>query len=119
MISNDKATGFARDWIESFNSHQPDAIMMHYAENVEFHSPFIPLLQFNEAGVIHGKEELRRYFEIGLHAYPDLHFRLQHIFTGINSIVICYTSVQEKQAAETFHLDKDGKAVRVYCHYSP
>lgn len=108
---------FAKEWIESWNNHDIDSIMLHYEENLEFQSPFISLLNFNNTGIINSKQELKKYFEIGLNAYPDLNFKLKKVFTGVNSIVIYYESVNNKMAAEVFFLNNKGKAVKVLCHY--
>ena len=118
MITHETAGAFTKDWIEAFNSHEIEAILEHYADDVEFYSPFIKLLQFNEEGFIRNKTELKRYFETGLQAYPDLHFQLHNFFTGVDSIVIYYTSVNGRLAAETFQLNKEGKAISVFCHYT-
>ncbi|MBA4241428.1 MAG: nuclear transport factor 2 family protein [Sphingobacteriaceae bacterium] len=113
-----QAKDFALDWIHSWNSHDLNSIMEHYDTKIEFHSPFIPLLKFNETGIIKSKEELAKYFKIGLDAYPDLRFKLHNVFTGINTITVYYASVNSRMAAEVFHLNKNGKATKVFCNYS-
>ena len=118
MLNKEKALAFTEEWIDAFNTHDLDRILEHYSEAIEFYSPFIPLLKFNVEGVIRNKTDLRTYFQIGLDTYPDLHFKLHHCFVGVNSVVIYYTSVNEKLAAETFVLNEDGKADRVFCHYA-
>jgi hypothetical protein len=112
-----KAEKFGQEWIKAWNDQDLDAILSHYSDDVEFYSPFIPLLKFNESGVIKDKGELRKYFELGLNAYPDLHFQLRNIFTGIDTLVLYYTSVNGRLAAEVFQLDETAKAVKVYCNY--
>ncbi len=118
MITATQAKDFALDWIHSWNSHDLNSIMEHYDTKIEFHSPFIPLLKFNETGIIKSKEELAKYFKIGLDAYPDLRFKLHNVFTGINTITVYYASVNNRMAAEVFHLNKKGKATKVFCNYS-
>lgn len=112
------AEKFAREWIDSWNGHNIQDILSHYADDVTFYSPFIPLLKFNETGIITNKTDLKKYFEIGLSSYPDLHFQFHHCFAGINTVVIYYTSVNGRLAAEVFELNEQGKAVNVYCNYS-
>lgn len=114
----DAVAAFVHHWVQAFNDHDLDSIMTHYADELEFYSPLIPLLNFNQDGRITTKAELRRYFQIGLNTYPDLHFKLHHYFTGINSVVIYYTSVNNRLAAETFQLNAAGKVIGVFCHYS-
>lgn len=112
-----QATHFAQAWVEAFNAHDLDAILDHYAETLEFRSPLIPQLKFNESGVITARQELERYFRIGLNAYPDLHFTLHHVFLGVNSLAIYYTSIQNRLVCEVFQLNEQGKADKVDCHY--
>lgn len=118
MITAESATDFAKDWIRSWNSHDLNAIMEHYANDIEFCSPFIPLLKFNESGIITSRDDLRNYFKIGLGAYPDLKFKLHNVFTGVNTVTIYYTSVNGRMAAEVFQLNNNGKAEKVFCNYS-
>ena len=117
MIDKEQAQTYVQDWIKSWNAHDLDAILSHYTDELEFHSPFIQLLNFNNSGIITSKQELEKYFKIGLSAYPDLHFKLHHYFVGLHTIVIYYTSVNERLVAEVFELDKAGKAVKVFCNY--
>lgn len=112
------AEQFAREWINSWNEHNIGAILSHYADSIQFYSPFIPLLKFNETGVITNKDDLKKYFEIGLKTYPDLSFQFHDCFVGINTVVLYYTSVNGRIAAEVFELNEQGKAIKVYCNYS-
>lgn len=118
MLTIEMAETFVRDWIDAFNAHDLPRILSHYADDLEFSSPFIPLLKFNDTGVIRSKTDLETYFAIGLNAYPELHFRLHNFFTGIDTVVIYYTSVNGRLAAETFRLNAEGKAVQVTCNYT-
>lgn len=118
MITVQLADAFASRWIEAWNSHQVDRILEHYTADIEFHSPFITSLNVNAEGVIRDKDELKRYFQIGLNAYPDLRFTLHHCFLGVDSLVIYYESVNGRMAAEVFQLNSEAKAVKVQCHYT-
>ncbi len=118
MIQASKAAIFVQDWIRAWNNHDIEKILEHYSDQVEFWSPVITQLEFNEQGMIADKKMLKKYFETGLKAYPELQFKLYHYYTGMRSIVICYQSVKGLVAAETFELDTTGKAVKVFCHYS-
>ncbi len=118
MITKEMALSFTEAWINAFNSHRLELILEHYADELEFYSPFIQLLNFNTEGVIRNKADLKKYFSIGLTTYPDLHFTLHQYFVGVNSLIIYYASVNNKLAAETLELNEHGKAVRVFCHYA-
>ena len=55
---------FVEDWITAWNSHNLNAILTHYLDEIVFHSPFIQLLKFNNLGIITNKDELKKYFKI-------------------------------------------------------
>ena len=117
-MNQEQANQFVDDWIRAFNAHNLAAILDHYADDLAFYSPFIPLLKVNESGCITSKRDLKRYFQLGLTTYPDLHFTLHTVFVGIDTLAIYYTSVNDRLACEVFQLDKQGKAVTVFCHYA-
>lgn len=118
MITEETAKEFATQWLNAWNSHNIDNILEHYANDIEFYSPLIPLLKFNDEGIIRNKTDLKKYFEIGLNTYPDLHFQFHHCFVGVNSLVIYYTSVNGRLSAEVFELNENSKAKRVLCNYT-
>jgi hypothetical protein len=117
-MTEEKARAFAIKWITAWNNHDLKAILSHYSESLEFYSPLITQLLFNDTGVITSKADLERYFTIGLEKFPDLYFKLNHYFVGVNTVVLQYTSVNGKLASEVFLFGADGKAVSVYCNYA-
>jgi ketosteroid isomerase-like protein len=113
-----EAEEFAREWIAAWNSHDLEAILSHYAEDVEFFSPFVIALMGREDGVVRGREDLHDYFSRGLPAYPDLHFVHHETLAGVASVAIRYTSVGGREAVEVMELDEDGLVTRVTAHYT-
>ena len=113
------STEFAHEWIEAWNSHDLERIMTHYADEVDFTSPVILRLLGIADGRIKGKADLKAYFKKGLEAYPDLHFELQHVLDGMNSVTLVYKSINNTLSAELMELDSEGKACRVKAHYKP
>jgi predicted ester cyclase len=69
-------------------------------------------------GKVAGKAALRAYFQRGLEAYPDLHFHLEDVLWGINSVVLYYTNQKGTRTGEFMELSATGKVVRVIAHYS-
>jgi predicted ester cyclase len=65
-----------------------------------------------------GKPNLRAYFQRGLEAYPELHFRIEDVLWGINSIVLYYTNQKGTRTAEFMELSTSGKVLRVVANYS-
>lgn len=117
MIDEQKANDFATHWLDSWNSHDLDSIMSHYAEDVEYFSPLLTKLTDNTTGTLIGKQAVQAYLAKGLAAYPDLEFVPRKIYWGVNSVVIQYKSVKNLEAVEVFELNQDGLVKRVLCHY--
>jgi predicted ester cyclase len=69
-------------------------------------------------GKVVGKTNLRAYFQRGLQAYPDLHFQLDDVLWGINSVVLCYTNQKGTRTGEFMELSSNGKVVRVVANYN-
>lgn len=111
------AQQFADAWFAAWNAHAVQAIGAHYADAVQYESPFVARLGLNADGVLRGKEAVMAYFARALGAYPDLKFTPGELYLGENSVVLRYQSVMNLQAAELFVFDASGKAARVYCHY--
>ena len=116
-IMPQQARSLATDWIAAWNSHNLDGICSHYAEDVEFSSPFIVTLLCEPSGIIHGRENLRACFAKGLERVPDLHFELIEVFAGVGRIVIYYRGIDNNQAIEVMTLSAEGQIVRTAAHY--
>ena len=117
-ITVEFARAFSIEWIEAWNSHNLEVILSHYADNLEFYSPVIRQLGINETGLITEKEILGNYFRKGLQAYPDLHFQFHEVLAGTDSIVIYYTSINNRKSAELMQFDDQGKVNFVRAHYN-
>ena len=117
-MTKDEAWSLANHWIAAWNAHDLDLIMTHYEDAIELTSPVAARLLGTPAGKGAGKPNLRAYFQRGLEAYPELHFRLEDVLWGINSIVLYYTNQRETSTAEFMELSASGKVLRVVANYS-
>lgn len=72
-----------KEWIELWNSHDPDKILNHFAVDVEFNSPFVAKLIGETSGTIEGEEYLKNYFKKDIEAYPELKFTLLKVLTAL------------------------------------
>jgi len=117
-MTGDDAWRFGREWVDAWNAHDLDAILSHYADDIEFTSPFVVSLQHGVDATIRGKVALQDYFERALTAYPDLKFELHEVLTGTSCLVLYYTSVNHLLAAEMMILDDSRRVIRVWAHYS-
>jgi ketosteroid isomerase-like protein len=108
---------WSQRWIQDWNSHNLDAILAHYSEDVEFTSPFVVKLMDRSDGKLQGKSILKEYFAKGLATYPDLRFELIQVLVGVDSVVFYYHSVGDRLAAEYMQLNSAGLVTRVNAHY--
>jgi hypothetical protein len=117
MMTRETALAQAQDWIAAWNAHDLDAVMAHYADELEFVSPLVVDRLGHTDGTIRTKSELRAYFAGGLGPDSDLHFELRDVLTGVDSCTMIYTNHRGQTVAEvTFPNDK-GLVRRAYIHH--
>lgn len=119
MLDIEIARSHAESWIDAWNRHDLDAIMDHYADDIELRSPYIARLLNQPDGIIRGKEAVRAYFVRGLQANPFLHFELLHVLYGVDSLTIFFRRETGAYAAEWTMLDASGKSASVRAQYDP
>lgn len=117
-MTQQEARNLADEWFAAWNAHDLDRILAHYDEAVELTSPAAAQLLGNPDGKVIGKENLRSYFRRGLEAYPELHFHLEGVLCGVNSLVLYYTNQRGTHTAEFMELSPTGKVTRVVANYS-
>jgi ketosteroid isomerase-like protein len=123
MLSEAEATAFVAEWMEAWNAHDLDRILEHYADDVEYYSPFIAQMAQpggpGADGRLVGKEAVRAYFAAALGNYTDLHFDPPfHLAVGAGSVSFVYTSVKNLTAVETLVFAPGSRIVaRAHCHY--
>jgi len=117
-VTRDEAWNLANHWVAAWNAHDLDLIMTHYDDAIELTSPVAAQLLGMAGGKVVGKANLRAYFQRGLEAYPELHFHLEDMLWGVNSVVLYYTNQKGTRTAEFMELSVIGKVVRVVAHYS-
>jgi len=117
-VTKDEAWILANDWVAAWNAHDLDSIMIHYDDAIELTSPVAAQLLGRSDGKVVGKANLRAYFQRGLEAYPDLHFRLEDVLWGVNSVVLYYTNQKGIRTAEFMERSASGKVARVVANYN-
>lgn len=118
MLTEKQARDFANHWMLAWNSHDLDAIMSHYAEDVVMVSPVAAKILSNPSGIVKGKGALRAYFAKGLEAYPGLEFELIDVMWGLSSVVLYYENQKGTKTGEFMEFDAEGKVVRVVANYN-
>ncbi|MGB0930105.1 MAG: nuclear transport factor 2 family protein [Chitinophagales bacterium] len=107
----------AHQWIAAWNNHDLAAIMGCYAESIEHTSPKIAAY-FNMAdSTLRNKALLESYFKQALQKNPTLHFDLQHVLEGHNSVVLIYKRMNTALAGEYLEFGETGLIVRSRSHY--
>jgi ketosteroid isomerase-like protein len=106
---------FAQSWLAAFNAHDLDAILAHYAEDVEHSSPTVVRLLAEPSGVVRGKAALRTYFAKALgSAGPGSRFDLRRAYVGAHGVTLLYDRTGGKLVAETFWFDERGLVRRAF-----
>ncbi len=115
-ITPEFARHFAEEWIAAWNSHDLERIFSHYTDDFEMSSPYIQERGYEPSGTLRGKNAIRPYWSAALALSPDLHFELQHVHTGANSIALSYLRTGGSLAVEVLFFNAEGKAVRGVAH---
>jgi predicted ester cyclase len=113
-----EAWTLANHWIAAWNTHDLDLIMTHYDDAIELTSPVAAQLLGTSDGKVVGKANLRAYFQRGLEAFPELHFHLEDVLWGVNSLLLYYTNQKGTRTGEFMDLSAIGKVARVVANYS-
>ncbi len=116
-MTRDEAWTLANHWVAAWNAHDLDLIMTHYEEGIELTSPVAAQLLGTSDGKVIGKANLRAYFQRGLETYPDLHFHIEDVLSGLNSVVLYYKNQKGTRTAEFMELSATGKVARVVANY--
>jgi hypothetical protein len=88
-MDTSQAQTFAKQWVTEWNSHDIEALLKHFTDDVVFTSPVAVRLLGGD-GVIHGKAALRTYWSEGVRLIPDLRFEVLGVYAGISTLVINY-----------------------------
>jgi hypothetical protein len=117
-MTRGEAWNLANRWAAAWNAHDLDSIMAHYTDSIELTSPVAAQILGTSDGKVVGKASLRAYFQRGLEAYPELHFRVEDVLWGVDSVVLYYSNQKGTGTAEFMELSAIGKVVRVVANYN-
>jgi len=117
-VTKNEGWNLAHHWVAAWNAHDLESIMSHYDDAVELTSPVAARLLGLPDGKVIGKAALKAYFQRGLEAFPDLHFHLEDVLWGMNSLVLYYINQKGTRSGEFMELSEEGKVARVVAHYN-
>ncbi len=116
MIDEKLARVFAAEWIDAWNAHELDRVLVHYADDFEMRSPLIVTIAGEPSGRLKGKAAVRAYWRKGLQLLPDLHFELVSILAGVEGLTLMYRG-HRGLAAGVFRFSPDRTVVEVSARY--
>lgn len=61
---------FAKEWVESWNSHDLDRILSHYSDDFEITSPLIKITMGIDTDTLSRKQNFRDYWATALRKIP-------------------------------------------------
>jgi len=114
-MTAEEALAFARKHVDTWNTHDLDAIMALYSQSIVLESPLAGAIAGGPT--VRGQASVRDYFERGLKKYPELKFELVDTFLGHSSITLLFHGAGRKLVAEVLFLDSESKIERVFAHY--
>ena len=98
---------FAKDWSAAWNSHDVEAVLTHFHDDVVFTSPVAAELVPGSAGVVRGRAALRQYWTTALAALPELRFEVVGVYQGQSVLVINYRNERGRLVNEVLEFDGD------------
>ena len=119
VLDREWAERFAAEWIALWNSHDLKAILAHYADDVVFHSPRIAAVMDEPVASVSGKPALARYWGKALAGNKDLHFELDRVYVGSDSLTIAYRNHRGQHVAETFTFNAQRLVTTSVATYAP
>jgi ketosteroid isomerase-like protein len=99
-MDSDFAQRFTEEWLNAWNAHDIEAILSHFHDDVVFSSPLAQRIVEGSSGYVSGKDDLRAYWSEGLRRNTDLHFTLEGIYVGVDTLVINYRNQSGKRVNE-------------------
>ncbi|HEX3425839.1 MAG TPA: nuclear transport factor 2 family protein [Acidimicrobiales bacterium] len=101
------ALQYVEEWVDAWNSHDLDRILGHVADHAHFSSPMAASILPDSGGHIDGKDALRQYWAEGLRRLPDLHFEVDGVYLGVDTVVVNYRNQDAELVCEVITFDGD------------
>jgi ketosteroid isomerase-like protein len=115
-MSSHDIEAFAAAWLRAWNDRDLEAILTHYADDIELRSPLVVHLLGEASGSVSGKQKLRDYFARVLEAFPGKpEAALLDVSQGVASIVVHF-QFNGGTGAELMELTADGMVRRAIAH---
>lgn len=94
-------------------------ILSHYSEDFTIETPMAIKLYPQSHGIVVGKNEVRKYWTIGLGRSPNLKFELLDLLIGVNSIgLYLFNTSSKKKSVELMSFNNENKVNKAIVTYS-
>ncbi|MGZ4957777.1 MAG: hypothetical protein ACXV7J_00880 [Methylomonas sp.] len=90
-------------------------IMVHYADDIVFTSPFVTSLLDQPDGMIPWQTCVGGLLQ-GLAKFPELNFKRLHVLAGVTSLPLIYTGVHDLAASEVMEFYAEGNVTKSLAH---
>ena len=108
-MTHQEARAWAEQWVADWNRHDVDAVVAHFADDVEFCSPIAATVTGDPSGIVRGRDALHAYWSTALTRIPDLHFELDDVHVGVDCLAIHYRNQAGRSVTEFAVFNGDGK----------
>ena len=118
-MTEEFAKHFAAEWVASWNSHDLDKILEHYAADFSIETPMALKIIPESKGVVAGKNKVREYWAQGLKLIPNLHFEIIDVLVGLNGLTIYYRNTATgRKTTEIMFFNAQQKVEKAIAMYS-
>ena len=111
------AIAFSQEWVNAWNAHDVDAVLVHFHDDVVFTSPVALELLPQTNGTVRGKPALRAYWGAALTRIPELEFTVEGVYQGIDTIVINYRNQAGRLVNEVLRFTNENLVVEGHGTY--
>jgi ketosteroid isomerase-like protein len=118
MLTDDRAKRYAHEWLAAWNAHDVERVLAPWHEQCVFRSPLVVRVTGDASATVRGKAALRTYWTRALGTASRLHFKLDTIFVGHDSVVLGYRNHRSQVCAEWHRFADDGATIEGAAHYS-
>src|SRR5436309_15837837 len=79
---------FVQDWLEGWNSREPDRVMAHYADDAIFQSPSVLALGASPDGIVRGRTEITAFNRRAIERFPNLRFEVEAVIERPQAVIV-------------------------------
>ena len=116
MMSESAARAKAEAWAEAWNRRDAAAVVRHYADGVEYASPFVTDLRGLRSPALRGAGPLEGFVRDVMSAHPELRIEVLYVLRGSAGLTIVHRGLGGKVFAEVMAFDDAGRVARSSVH---